>query len=174
MNEETGWADRKFDFDFPIEKYPRILDRLRATPDRLEELIGFVPPSVLVHREGRTWSIQENAGHLGDVEALFIGRLEDYQAGAHTLRRADMTGRRTFEARHNETPIENVLGGFRRQREASVASLDTLAPEAFGKAALHPRLEKPMRLCDMLYFLAEHDDYHLSRIRELIAAHTPP
>jgi hypothetical protein len=33
--------------------------------------------------------------------------------------------------------------------------------------ALHPRLKVNMRLVDMLYFQAEHDDYHLTRISEL-------
>ena len=32
---------------------------------------------------------------------------------------------------------------------------------------MHPRLERPMRLIDMMFFHAEHDDYHLARISEL-------
>jgi hypothetical protein len=33
---------------------------------------------------------------------------------------------------------------------------------------LHPRLNQPMRVVDLLFFVAEHDDYHLARISELI------
>jgi hypothetical protein len=37
---------------------------------------------------------------------------------------------------------------------------------------LHPRLKQPMRLVDHLYFVAEHDDYHLARIWEMIESPT--
>ena len=32
------------------------------------------------------------------------------------------------------------------------------------RTALHPRLETPMRMMDLFYFVAEHDDHHLARI----------
>lgn len=169
MSDRMKWIDRTFAFDFPVEESARLVDRLRDTPDRLEALVESLPESVLVRRDGDTWSIQENAGHLADVEALFIGRLEDYRARADTLRPAEMSGRRTFAARHNERPLPEVLAGFRREREAFVASLEGLEPESFGWSAIHPRLEQRMRLCDMLHFMAEHDDHHLARIAELIA-----
>lgn len=35
--------------------------------------------------------------------------------------------------------------------------------------ALHPRLRVPMNLVDHAFFVAEHDDYHLTRITELLA-----
>lgn len=38
----------------------------------------------------------------------------------------------------------------------------------FAITAIHPRLHVTMRLVDMLLFQAEHDDYHLTRISELI------
>jgi|GEM_PF-4393916 len=38
----------------------------------------------------------------------------------------------------------------------------------FIHTALHPRLKTPMRIVDLAYFVAEHDDHHLSRIRELV------
>jgi hypothetical protein len=33
-------------------------------------------------------------------------------------------------------------------------------------ASLHPRLKTPMRVIDLAYFVAEHDDHHLARVRE--------
>jgi hypothetical protein len=32
MSSESKWARRKFDFNFPLELYPEILERLRGTP----------------------------------------------------------------------------------------------------------------------------------------------
>ena len=92
----------------------------------------------------------------------------DYRDGVGTLRPAEMSGRATYAADHNRAEPGELLARFRRRREAYVARLETLAPEDFGRAAHHPRLARTMRLCDMLYFQAEHDDYHLSRIGELM------
>ena len=41
--------------------------------------------------------------------------------------------------------------------------------EAFiTRTALHPRLLTPMRVIDLCFFVAEHDDHHLARIWELL------
>jgi hypothetical protein len=40
-------------------------------------------------------------------------------------------------------------------------------PHRLSASAVHPRLQQPMRLVDMLYFVAEHDDHHLARMTAL-------
>jgi len=162
------WIDRTFSFDFPSGLHPEIIERLRGTPARIEYRLRDVPADILTLREGETWSIQENVGHLIEVEFLFVGRLDDFAAGAGVLRPADMTNKRTFAAEYNECSLGNVLEEFRKVRAALVGRLEVLEPELFGRTSLHPRLKVPMRLVDSLYFQAEHDDYHLARITELI------
>jgi hypothetical protein len=95
-------------------------------------------------------------------------RLDEYAAGAQTLHAADMSNRKTYEADHNQMPISLILESFRDQRLETVKRLDTFDNQMFGRSALHPRLGVPMRLVDMVFFQAEHDDYHLARISELI------
>jgi uncharacterized damage-inducible protein DinB len=167
MPNRVPWTKRSFNFDFPADLYPELLERLRGTPARAEEITRSLPADVLTRRDGDTWSIQENLGHLADVEALFTGRLDDYDAGVETLRPADMTNRATHGANHNARPFASVLSDVRAQRERLVARLEAMQPADFARQAFHPRLQKPMRVVDMLLFLAEHDDYHLARIREL-------
>lgn len=162
------WTDRVFDFQSSVKESTRLLQRLRSTPDRLEALVSLIPRQVLVRRDGNSWSIQENAGHLMDLESLFLGRLDDYAADCETLRPADMTNRKTYSARHNESDTGTILTEFRRQRNELVERLEKFKPDELGKSAIHPRLRKPMRICDMMYFQAEHDDHHLARIRELL------
>ena len=161
------WTDRKFNFSFPVELYPEMIERVRGTPVRLEEHVSSLSPDVLRRRDGGRWSIQENAGHLMDLESLVCQRLDEYLANATELHAADMTNRKTYEAEHNEVDIATILGAFRDQRTQLVSQLDSLAPEVFARAAHHPRLNVPMRLVDMIYFQAEHDDFHLTRISEL-------
>jgi hypothetical protein len=168
MPNRVPWTERSFNFNFPADLYPEIIERLRGTPARAEEIARSLPAAVLTRREGDAWSIQENIGHLADLEALFTGRLDDYDAGTETLRPADMTNRKTHEANHNARPIESVLSDLRARRGHLVARLESLAPEDFARSAMHPRLRQPMRVVDTMLFQAEHDDYHLARIRELI------
>lgn len=168
MSKHLKWTDRTFQFTFPVEVFPEMIERVRGTPARLEDRVMSIVPEVLTKRDGKRWSIQENAGHLLDLESLFKQRLDEYVAGAAALHPADMSNRKTFAANHNEVAIETVLTDFRAQRTQLVNRLDNLAPEKFALVAHHPRLNVPMRLVDMLFFQAEHDDHHLARISELI------
>jgi hypothetical protein len=168
MSEKLKWGERTFQFTFPVEVYPEMIERLRGTPARLEGRVKSTAGEFLTRRDGERWSIQENAGHLLDLEALVSRRLDEYLAGAQTLHAADMSNRKTYEAAHNEVPITNILGEFRHQRTALADRLDGLSDESFARVAHHPRLNVPMRLIDMIFFQAEHDDYHLARISELI------
>jgi hypothetical protein len=162
------WEERKFNFDFPAGIYPEMIERFRGTPPRIEDRVKGLPVAAMTRRDGDKWSIQENIGHLLDLEALVAGRLDDYDAGHAALRAADMSNRRTHDARHNERPIEDLLRAFRQARLALVERLEMQPPEYFARTALHPRLKKDMRVTDMLFFQSEHDDYHVARISELI------
>ena len=168
MSRLLKWTDRKFDFNFPVEIYPEVIERFRGTPARLEDRVKSLAPEFLTRREEERWSIQENAGHLLDLEPLVAGRLDEYLAGAKMLHAADMTNRKTHDANHNQASIESILSAFREHRLATITRLESLPGEVFDRVAQHPRLNQPMRLVDMIYFQAEHDDYHLARIGELV------
>lgn len=168
MSRHLKWTDRTFQFTFPVAVYPEMIERLRGTPARLEDRVRSIAPEILTKRDGERWSIQENAGHLLDLEPLVKQRLDEYLSGATALHAADMSNRKTYEANHNQVLMDAILTDFRAQRMQTVDRLDDLAPESFAAVAHHPRLNLPMRLVDMIFFQAEHDDFHLARISELI------
>ena len=167
MPAKLPWFERKFVFDYPVGKYPDVLERLRGTPARAEEKIKAISPAILTRRVGDTWSIQENLGHLLDAEPLWAGRVDDILAGAETMREADLTNRKTHEADHNSKNVNAVAEGFRQARQELVTRLDGLDPDEFARSANHPRLQQPMRIVDLCLFVADHDDYHLARMTEL-------
>jgi hypothetical protein len=39
-----------------------------------------------------------------------------------------------------------------------------------SRTSLHPRLQQPMRMIDHAYFVAEHDDHPIERIRAIALA----
>jgi hypothetical protein len=168
MVEITKWIDRKFDFNYPVGVFPWILERLRGTPARVEEIIKDIPLAALTRKPTGKWSIQENVGHLIKVEELHDGRIDDYLAGKESLRPADMENRRTHEADYNDLNIADILKAFRSVRMNFVTRLEQQDETIVARSSFHPRLKKPMRLIDMAYFAAEHDDYHLAVIRRLI------
>ena len=167
MSELSIWFERKFRFDFPLELYPNVCIRLRGAPGRLEELTAGLTPEQLTHKPDGVWSIQENAGHLLDLESLWEARVCDFMQGADTLTVADLSNKMTDEAGHNDTSCNEIIAKFRQAREAKTAKLAELCSEDFARSALHPRLQQPMRMIDHVFFVAEHDDHHLARIWEI-------
>ena len=163
----TKWVEREFEFNLPVGVFPSVLERLRGTPARVEELARSLAPDILTGRRGGKWSAQEHVGHLSDLDELHEGRLEDYARGLEVLRAADMSNRRTEEAGHNSARLEDLLARFRSARESFVRRLEALTEEEVAASAIHPRLGKRMRVIDMALFVAEHDDHHLASIREL-------
>ncbi|HLL72988.1 MAG TPA: DinB family protein [Pyrinomonadaceae bacterium] len=168
MNPPVIWFERVFKLDLPLEMYPNVVERVRGTPARLEDRLAQLPREILTRRDGAKWSMQEQAGHLLDLGTLDIGRLDDYEAGLENLRPADLGNRKTHEADHNADSIERILATFRAERGEFVRRLDAYDADFPARTALHPRLNIPMRLIDLIYFIAEHDDHHLARITDLM------
>ena len=158
------WIERTFDFDFPVEEYRGILRRITAMPERLERATAGLTREQLTARPGDKWSIQQHAGHLFDLEALWFARLEDLLRGRPSLTAADMTNTATEHADHNSSQLDDILDDFYLARTALVQHVATLEPRDFARAARHPRLHTRMRLVDCLLFVAEHDDHHLALI----------
>ena len=68
MVERLEWIKRQFSFELPLGMYPNVVERVRGTPPRLEDLTRSLTAEVLTRRDGDKWSIQEQAGHLLDLE----------------------------------------------------------------------------------------------------------
>jgi uncharacterized damage-inducible protein DinB len=168
MSSVPLWFERKFEFTFPVEQFPNLVVRLRGTPARTEDMLRDIPREFLVRKPGEKWSAQEHAGHLLDLEPLWLKRVDDFVTGGKELTVADLRNRKTHEANHNTRPLNQILSEFRVARLRLLSRLDELKPELFSRSMLHPRLKQPMRMVDHLFFVAEHDDHHLARIWELI------
>lgn len=167
---QRRWFDRKFELGLRAEAAPELLERLRRTPERLAGAVHGLPPEVLTRQPDGKWSIQENAGHLLDLEPLWDQRLDDYGAEAPELHAADLENRKTHEAAHNDRPISDILAGFSAARRGIMERLARMGPAELARTALHPRLRQPMSVVDLCFFVAEHDDHHLRTIDELKSA----
>ena len=175
---QETWTSRQFPFDFPVERIDVFLSRLRGTKLRIANAVRGLPASELTRRRDGKWSIQENVGHLHDLEALHLRRLDELARGVATLSPADIGNPATWNAGHNDRTFEAVLGDFAASRAILLDRLERLDRVALAAQAMHPRLERPMRAVDVAFFTAEHDDHHVTRIEALVkaadAAPAPP
>jgi uncharacterized damage-inducible protein DinB len=168
MQERQRWFERQFNFDLPLTDFPNIIERLRGTPERLSEIVSSIPQTILTRRDNDSWSIQENVGHLGDLESLWLKRTQDFQSGKKQLTPADLENRFTHEANHNARSLSDLLAVFRAARLKHTSVLESLDHQAINNTAVHPRMGLAMRLVDHVFFVAEHDDHHLAIITSII------
>lgn len=158
----TPWFERRF---LPIDDnglLPGILERLDGTPARVASLIGMRAPAVAAQSG---WSPAQELGHLIDLEPLWLARVHDIVEGRQELTVADLSNRATHEGDHDRWPLDALATRFTTERARLVAALRALTPDDLDRAARHPRLGTPMRAIDLAYFVAEHDDHHLARLR---------
>ena len=163
------WYERKFEFAYPVELFSNLMVRLRGTPVRLEEILRERPSRALTAKPNGKWSAQEHAGHLLDLEPLWLARVENYVAGSSQLSVADLSNRKTDDADYNGRELGEILSQFRAARIKLANRAAEIDPALHARVISHPRLKQPMRFVDHLYFVAEHDDHHLAKIWELVS-----
>jgi len=169
MIAQTPWIERKFEFNFPVGLFPVFVERLRGSIYRIEKILMNLPDEKLSMKINNEWSLKEQLGHLYDLEELWYGRIEDFLAGAKTLRSADMTNAKTHSANHNSKPYEELFLQFVNARMSLIKKVENFDESKVVLTALHPRLQIPMRLIDSVFFIAEHDDHHITKMHMLIS-----
>ena len=170
MTTRQRWFDRTFELGLGPDVASAIIERLRTTPARLTSAVsGLTSKTLTLQPEGK-WSIQENVGHLSDLEELWEQRLDDYDDRVEVLHAADLENRKTHQAAHNDRAIAEIIAEFSRARHRIVERLVRMTQAELARTALHPRLRQPMSVVDLCFFVAEHDDHHLRTIDDLRSA----
>ena len=163
----TKWFDRKF---LPIDDngiFPCIIERLQYTPIRIKYKIEGFPKYVLNVFWEDKWSIKKEIGHLIDLEPLWHERMFQIIKGEPNLKIADTTNRKTHETDYDSRAIDSLIIDFAEERQKMLDLLKNIKPADLENVAIHPRLGTPMRLIDLAFFVAEHDDHHLARMTYL-------
>jgi uncharacterized damage-inducible protein DinB len=160
---KTPWFERKF---APIEDngiFPTILERLDGTPARLAAKMKRINAAATTFDAGK-WSIKKEIGHLIDLEPLWHERAKQILRGEGNLLVADLSNQKTHLTDHDAQNIKDLIKLFKHNREKLMQTLHNIQESDLEKSALHPRLGTPMRLIDLAFFVAEHDDHHLAQM----------
>lgn len=166
--ERTKWVDRVFKLGLPSGWLPNVLVRLDGVTPRLKNLTESLSDKQTSTQLNDHWSIKEHIGHLIDLETLHIGRIQDFIDRKMVLRAADMGNKKTYTANHNQKPVDYLITAFKSERDHFIASLKNLDDSIQEFVSTHPRLNIPMRVVDMAFFTAEHDDHHIACINEIV------
>ena len=165
------WFERSFPQQLDPRLLPAIMERLADAPLRLRAKVAKLPDGLLRLNPAGKWSIQEQIGHLLDLEPLWQGRWVDITHGAETMREAGLSNRATHEAGHNDRPLGHLLDGFEQLRRATIAQLLQFRTKDLLMSSLHPRLRQPLNVTGLAFFVAEHDDHHLALMSRVAEGH---
>ncbi|HEY4337790.1 MAG TPA: DinB family protein [Puia sp.] len=164
---QPKWFEREFDLNFGADRYAAIYQQLAGAPERLRQTVAGIREEVLVEKREGKWSIKEQVGHLFIMEPLWRVRFLDIVEQKPTLTVADLNNTATTEAGFNSVAIVELLGRFVTERHETIRLLDGIDAVDLERTSLHPRLKQPMRVMDLAYFVAEHDDHHIRECARL-------
>jgi len=166
--EQLKWTQRKFDFGFQKEYLPFMLERIRATAPRIEEMTKGFSEEKLAQQVNEQWSVKQHIGHFIDLEELHQTRVEQFKEGLLELRAADMSNKKTYEADHNQRKVADLLSELRKARAHFINSILEIDEDKLDHKAMHPRLQKEITITDLVYFVGEHDNHHMTIMDSLL------
>lgn len=161
------WTAHIFNLGLDPGWSTNVLTRIYDTAIRISHHCQNLTDQQLSFKPNGAWSIKEHLGHLIDLEDLHTGRLREFAEYKAELTGADMSNARTEAANHNEQSLESLMSDFKQGREEFVATYMSLDDQCHQHIAMHPRLKAAMKPVDLLFFVAEHDDHHITSMLEI-------
>ncbi|MBT8256167.1 MAG: DinB family protein [Bacteroidia bacterium] len=165
--ERQKWVSHKFNLGLDPGWAQNVITRLNDLVIRLDHHCKSLSYDQLSFKPSGAWSIKEHIGHLIDLEELHELRLKEFAKFQPELSAADMSNRKTVAANHNDRSLDGLLNDLQTARIQLLSAYLKLAEECLQHEAIHPRLKVPMRPVDLLFFVAEHDDHHLTTILDI-------
>ncbi len=162
------WFDRQFDFSFGIEQFPGLLERLKKTSLLILEITNRISEQDLNFKPAGKWSVKEQIGHLWVLEPLWQKRFLEIKENQAQMSPADLKNRATDNASFNQYNIKKIITGFQQERKHTIRLLESFSQSDLLNSLYHTRLNQPMRIIDLMYFVAEHDEHHLNIILKIL------
>ncbi|MBO9676297.1 MAG: DinB family protein [Sphingobacteriaceae bacterium] len=162
------WFDRKFDTNIDIVQFEDVLNRMEHFPAALNQLLETCPKKITTIKTDGKWSVNENVGHLILLEDLWRRRFQDIKDGKQDMSPADLNNTATDQANFNELALDELIKSLRDERAKTIALLQGISKEDLLKKSIHPRLNQPMNIVDLMYFVAGHDEHHMTTIQSII------
>lgn len=167
MVKREAWFDHKFNLGINQGWTQNIMTRIKDCEIRISHHCASITDKKLSIRSGSKWSIKEHIGHLIDLEQLWINRFLQFEKLYPELVAADLSNKKTEDANHNNNSLEELLKEFRVERQELIDTFNGLSEKAHNHSSYHPRLGVKLQPVDLLFFIAEHDNHHITSIIDL-------
>jgi len=110
------------------------------------------------------WSVQEVIGHISDAERVFAFRALWFARGAASELPGFDENAWMPVAGFDALPLSQIIDGWRAQREATLALLRSLEPDAWTRRGTANG--KVMSVRALAYTIAGHELHHIGVLRE--------
>ena len=162
------WVQHVFNLGLNPGWAQNVLTRISDVAARCEYHCRDLPNELMDRKPApEKWSIKEHLGHLIDLEELHIHRLKQFKGKVGELKGADMSNAKTEATDYNARSLGEILTSLNEEREKLISEFSSLPEDCLVHEAFHPRLKIAMKPVDLLFFVGEHDDHHLTTILEL-------
>lgn len=162
------WFCQSFPFPVPVEELDKWRKNLDDFPKKLYAIVHHLPKEVLTYSAPKKWSIMEQIGHIYLLESLWQTRIQDILQGQNLMTMADLNNTATTTSNFNQSDLHILLTAFENKRKTTIEQLINIAPTDLQKTSLHPRLQTPMSIVDLSYFIYRHDHHHLRSMEVII------
>ena len=163
----TSWFERDFTFNFGVENFDNLFHRLSNFPVLLKHILNIVPDKLQKFVQKEKWSVNENIGHLFLLEVIWRDRFWEISNGKEQMSSADLNNNATTQSSFNKFSTDELFSCFSYEREKTLTFLRQIQQNDLSNYSIHPRLNQPMRIVDLMYFVAEHDQHHLNAILKI-------
>ncbi len=139
---------------------------LEFGPRIVERLVAQIPASR--HDEKTNpdrFTLREAIAHLADWEPILRARIEKAIAEPNSPVNGIDEGIRAEEQGYGSWDVAEQLAVFKKERAKTIATLQTLAPEDWGKAIVHNEKGR-QTVADQANQLLGHDLYHIDHLTE--------
>lgn len=167
MIKREPWVNHKFNLGIDIGWTQNIMSRISDTILRIQHHTSGLSDDQLSRIMDGKWSIKKHVGHLIDLEELWVNRFLQFEELVPELVYADMTNQKTEQADYNSQSIQSLIENFKYERQKLIDTYQSLSDKAIYHQAFHPRIKVLMRPVDLLFFVAEHDDHHITSMNAL-------
>lgn len=161
------WFERKFTFDLGNEKFPELLERLESGVLKFRTITQNISNKQINYKPFGKWSIKEHLGHLWILEFLWQKRFIEIKENKTEMSPADLNNTATNKALFNQYNIDKLLDDLEQERQITIQLLRGFKGNDFEYSLFHPRLNQPMRVIDLMFFVVEHDAHHCHAILNL-------
>ncbi|MDN3725138.1 GNAT family N-acetyltransferase [Aequorivita sp. SDUM287046] len=162
------WFNRKFNFNISMEKFPELLGSMELIVLKFQKVIQGRFEEQLNFKPNGKWSIKEHIGHLCILEPLWQKRFLEIKENKVKMSATDLNNQATNQSFFNQFSMEKLLSDFQEARANTIRIIESMSEEDFQKSLYHPRLNQPMRIIDLMYFITEHDTHHLNTLLEIL------